>query len=135
MKYLLSFFLFVFPVFAFGQYYTGTLSENQQIVFTKIDKPLAFARNSPKVLNQLPGFPLAFKSDPNNGNRRNVTLEDINNDDIQDLLFCSSNIFYAYSNNEPLWQKTLIGTGMYPPSVADIDGAVSYTHLTLPTKA
>jgi len=101
--------------------YTGTITEDYQIRLTKIDNPLAFPRSEPSIFTQLEGFPLSFPNDPSSPNLRNVTLEDINNDGIQDLLFSANNILYAYSNATPLWATAMIGTGIYPPSVADID--------------
>ncbi len=86
-----------------------------------MDKPFVSPRNNPSNFTQLDGFPLSFPRDPNTPNLRNVTLEDINNDGVQEILFSASNILYAYANNKPLWEREMIGTGIYPPSVADID--------------
>ncbi len=121
MKYLLLFFTFFIPSSLFCQYYLGALDENYQEIYHKVEKPLAMARNNPATFNQLPGFPISFLNDPNSSNFRNLTLEDINDDGIQELLFSCGNILYAYNNNTPLWTKAMIGTGIYPPSVADID--------------
>lgn len=121
MKYLFSLFLFLFQVAAFSQFYTGTISEDYQIQLTKVENPLVQSRNKPPIFNQLDGFPLSFPNDPSSPNLRNITLEDINNDGIQDFLFSANNILYAYSNNTPLWEKVMVGTGIYPPSIADID--------------
>lgn len=121
MKYLISLIPILFQVAAFGQFYTGTISEDYQIQLTKTENPSALARNKPPTFNQLDGFPLSFPNDPGSPNLRNITLEDINSDGIQDFLFSANNILYAYSNATPLWEKAMIGTGIYPPSVADID--------------
>ena len=121
MKYLFTLSILFFQFVVYSQYYKGTLSEDYQLQIRKIDRPLAIARNNPATFSQLEGFPLGFRSDPNNPNARNVTLEDLNNDGIPEILFCANNILYAYEGATPLWERAMTGTGIYPPSVADID--------------
>jgi len=121
MKYLFSLLLFLFQISAFCQFYTGTITEDYQIRLKETDSPLGQPRSNPPIFTQLDGFPLSFPNDPSSPNLRNITLEDINNDGIQDFLFSANNILYAYSNDTPLWEKAMVGTGIYPPSIADID--------------
>ena len=121
MKYLFTFCYFCLPFFAFSQYYQATVQEDYQIQVTKIDKPLSAARNTPQSTEQITGFPLGFRADPDNSNFRNVTLADVNQDGVEEILFTASNKLMVFSNQTVLWELTLIGTGIYPPSVADVD--------------
>jgi hypothetical protein len=68
------------------------------------------------------GFPKSFKGDAHTVNFRNVSLEDINKDGVQDIIFAAYNKLIAFSKGAILWEKPLIGTGIYPPSIADING-------------
>ena len=103
----------------FGQYQQATMHEDFTISVEEIRAPES--PNYRSELNQLPGFPKGFLAHPNNKNVRNVTLADLNADGVQDILFVANSILYAYVNNTVLWSKNVIGVGLYPPSVADID--------------
>lgn len=121
MKYLLTFCCLLLQSFAFSQYYQATVQENYQIQVEKINKRLAIARSTGEVPEQIAGFPMGFSADSNTKNFRNVTLADINQDGIQEILFAASNRLMAFSNQTLLWEVRLTGTGIYPPSVADVD--------------
>lgn len=121
MKYLLTFCCLFLNYLAFNQYYQATVQEDYQIQVQKINKPLVTPRNSPQAFDQIEGFPLGFKADPDNTNFRNVTMADVNQDGVKEILFTASNQLMVYNNQTLLWRLSLIGTGIYPPSVADID--------------
>lgn len=123
MKYLITVSCLCLNMFAFSQNYRATLQEDYQIQITKINSPLAEARNTESTPKQIEGYPLGFIADPNrtNKNFRNVTLADVNKDGVEEILFAANNEFMVFSNHELLWKITLTGTGIYPPSVADID--------------
>ncbi len=121
MKYLITFCCLFLGNLATSQYYQATVQEDYQIQVTRINEPISVARSSPQIEEQLPGFPLGFRADINNKNFRNVTLADINQDGVEEILFAANNRLFAYSNQTLLWEVPLIGTGIYPPTVADID--------------
>ncbi len=64
---------------------------------------------------------------------RGLTLADINGDGTDDLIFATNRMLYVYDGNGALlWSKTLQGTAMYPPSVADLnnDGTLEIVQVT-----
>lgn len=121
MKYLFTIGCLCLSIFAFSQYYQATVQEDYQIKVEKINTTFANARNNDVIPEQIAGYPIGFRADPNTKNFRNVTLADINKDGVEEILFAANNQFMVYSNQELLWQITLTGTGIYPPSVADVD--------------
>ena len=121
MKYLLTFSFLLLQNLAFNQYYQAKVQEDYQIHVEKINKSLTTSRNTPQNTEQIAGFPLGFRADPDNSNFRNVTLADVNQDGVKEILFTASNKLMVFSNQTLLWELTLIGTGIYPPSVADVD--------------
>jgi len=123
MKYLLTFCCLSLQLSIFSQYYQATVQEDYQIKITKVDVPLATPRNTELAEEQIAGYPLGFPADPNQSNKnfRNVTLADINQDGIEEILFAANNQLMVYSQQELLWKLTMTGTGIYPPSVADVD--------------
>ncbi len=72
--------------------------------------------------SQMQGFPKAFPANPSFKNMRNLTLADVNDDGIEDILFCADSKIFAYSYQGLIWEHTLTGTAIYPPSVGDVDG-------------
>lgn len=70
---------------------------------------------------QMSGFPKRAAANGTFKNFRNVTIADINNDGVEDILMATNSTLFAYSANGLLWQKNLTGTAIYPPSVADLD--------------
>ena len=123
MKYLFAVCCLFLHTFAIGQYYQATVHEDYQIKVEKINTSSAIARNTDSEPEQITGYPLGFSADPNQSNKnfRNVTLADINQDGIEEVLFAASNQLMVYSQQELLWKVTLTGTGIYPPSVADVN--------------
>ncbi len=121
MKHILSIIILLsLPYLVLAQYLQATMHEDFTISIEAIDVPLITYPRS--TFNQLSGYPKAFVAHPTHKNVRNVTLADLNDDGIQDLLFAANGTLYAYANNVLLWSKTLSGVGLYPPSVADLDG-------------
>ena len=99
----------------------GTVSEDYTYSVQPVLKVPATPRGN-KTAEQLEGYPKAFLANSNFKNFRNVTLEDIDADGISDIIFAANKTLYAYSNGTLLWKKSLIGIGLYPPSIADLDG-------------
>ncbi|MFK7980602.1 MAG: FG-GAP repeat domain-containing protein, partial [Saprospiraceae bacterium] len=121
MKYLITICCLLLQNIVFGQYYQASVQENYQIQVEKINQPLTTARNTQEITEQIAGYPMGFRADPNTKNFRNVTLADINQDGVAEIIFAANNKLMAFSNQTLLWEITLIGTGIYPPSVADVD--------------
>lgn len=70
---------------------------------------------------QMPGFPKRVIAHPTFKNFRNVTLADLTNDGVDEILMATNRTLYVYSKDTLLWSKNLFGVGIYPPSVADLD--------------
>lgn len=72
--------------------------------------------------SQLPGWPKKIPSHPNFKSFRGVTLADIDGDGADEILVASYNKMMAYKGDGTLlWSKNLIGTAIYPPTIAPMD--------------
>ncbi len=101
--------------------FIGTVSDDYTYEVQKISTAIATPRDN-NTIEQLAGYPKAFLANSNFKNFRNVSLEDIDADGISDIIFAANKTLYAYSSGTLLWEKNLIGIGLYPPSIADLDG-------------
>ena len=116
--------LFLLPAFlTFAQSKQAYLDEMGQVKVNDV-----FTNNFPekstdnKTFDRLEGWPQKMASNPSFKNFRGVTLADLNDDGIDEILVASNELLNAYTGDgEILWSKTLLGTGIYPPSVADLD--------------
>jgi hypothetical protein len=110
------------------------LGENGQVLTEKIMVEGEWVpERAPSEIQQMAGFPKKVPSHPNFKNFRNVTLADINGDGKDEILIPSMNHLRAFSyTGELLWSKALIGTPIYPPSVAQMDatGALGIVQVT-----
>lgn len=122
MKYLFTTLCLSIAVSSFAQFYQATIDENYQYQITKSQQFFSEARNTPNLFDQLSDFPKSFRADINNKNFRNVTLADINQDGVEEILFAAGSKLFAFSGATLLWEKAITGTGIYPPSVGDING-------------
>ncbi len=121
MKYTITFLLLLTTFYnLLTAQFIGTISEDYTYQVEAITHPTATSRDN-HVVEQIEGYPKSFLANSNFKNFRNVTLEDIDGDGISDILFAANRTLYAYSKGTLLWEKPLIGIGLYPPSVADID--------------
>ena len=109
----------VFDTFSQG-WQKAVLTEELTIKVENVYAPAGF--NSEKqAMDQMTGFPVAVTGNASFKNMRNLTLADINGDQIQDIVFVADSKLYVWTYQGMLWEKTIIGTGIYPPSVADIN--------------
>ncbi|HOV10419.1 MAG TPA: FG-GAP-like repeat-containing protein [Bacteroidales bacterium] len=83
--------------------------------------------STPKIIHpkdsysQMAGFPVIVAGNPYFKNFRGLALDDIDNNGITDIVFAANSTLYVYSHQGLIWQKALIGTAVYPPSVSDIN--------------
>ena len=123
MKFCLTLFWLVFAFVLTAQStLRGTVTEQGTVTVRPVATKPGVSRANREVTPQQLGFPLTFRADENNKNFRNVTLADLNADGVDEILFAANNRMYAYQGNELLWERLLIGTGIYPPTVGDLDG-------------
>lgn len=115
---LLNAFFLVFSLDA--QYFQATLQEDHSLQIEIVEGQLqaATARDN---FDQLPGFPKGTLANPTFKNLRNVTLADLTGNGVEEILFAAGNKLFAFSADTLLWEKTLSGVAIYPPSVADVD--------------
>ncbi|MBX2873791.1 MAG: T9SS type A sorting domain-containing protein [Saprospiraceae bacterium] len=108
------------------------VSEDYTISTEQITPPLSLEERDGAGYNQISGFPVGGRANPNFKNFRNVTLVDLNGDQKDDILLGFDNRLRAYTDEGLLWEKTLSGFIIYPPSVADIndDGELDIVQTT-----
>lgn len=112
--------LFV-PLASLAQSWQQASINNEQLMTVKnITKPKDM-NNAKTLFSQMAGFPVAAMGNPSFKNFRGLTLEDINNDSISEIIFAANSTIYAYSFTGLIWQQALIGTAIYPPSTSDIN--------------
>lgn len=70
---------------------------------------------------QLEGFPKAFPANSTFKNFRNLTLADLDGDGNDEVIFGANDKLYAFTSKGLLWEKEVIGTAIYPPTVADVN--------------
>lgn len=116
-----------------AQYFQASVNEKLEYTVHPIQYPsVATPRQQTDELQQVVGFPQAFPVSSNTKNFRNVTLEDIDFDGIPEIIFAAKDKLIAYSKGKLLWEKSLKGYGIYPPSVADLnqDGKLEIVQAT-----
>jgi len=101
--------------------YKASLSESGEI---QVDKIQLKIKNTNKLnLQPKTGFPIGAPANPSFKNFRGAAIADIDEDGADEIIFGAySTLFAIKGNGEILWSKTLSGTIIYPPSVADING-------------
>lgn len=119
--FIFSLILLIIPYACFSQsWHQASINEDQTMLLKAVDPPQNL--NNKKVLtSQMAGFPLSVVGNPTFKNMRGLAMADINGDSIADVVFATHNTIYAYSYLGLIWQKTLIGTAIYPPSVSDMN--------------
>lgn len=104
-----------------AQWQRATVDENYLLKVEEMVAPSELEERGGAGYQQLPGFPIGGRANPNFKNFRNVTLVDLNGDQKDDILIGMDNKLRAYTDQGLLWEKTVSGFIIYPPSVADIN--------------
>jgi hypothetical protein len=106
-----------------AQVYRAYLDELGATKVTRLtDAPAGIKNGQAITYNQLQGWPKKIAAHQNFKNMRGATIADIDGDGVSEILAASYNKLYAFkSNGDLLWSKSLTGTAIYPPTVADID--------------
>ncbi|MEZ5041499.1 MAG: T9SS type A sorting domain-containing protein [Saprospiraceae bacterium] len=129
---LLVLFLPFFALPLTAQWQQAWVNEDYKIRIENIPAPAPFEERGGAGFQQIPGFPIGGKANASFKNFRNVTLVDLNGDQIDDILIGMDNKLRAYTYQGLLWEKTVSGILIYPPSVADInqDGEMDIVQTT-----
>ncbi|MDT0556829.1 T9SS type A sorting domain-containing protein [Patiriisocius hiemis] len=68
-------------------------------------------------------FSFGEPANPAIKNSRGVTIADVNNDGIEEILYgIDTELYVIDGNGDILWQKTVLGPILLPPTVMDMDG-------------
>ncbi|GAB1419614.1 hypothetical protein MASR2M12_23790 [Bacteroidales bacterium] len=136
MKKVLFFFALLLPMLTWSQSRVSQayLGPNGEVLTRDVvvDSHLIPAY-APSTINQMAGFPKKVPAHPNFKNFRNVTLADIDGDGKEEILVASMSHLRVFKHDGSLlWQKQLIGTPIYPPSVSVMDqsGAIGIVQVT-----
>lgn len=104
-----------------GQSFRAIVYEDYTMSLSPIELPTEISTRD-TTFEQLEGFPIGNLGSPSFKNFRNVTLADLNQDGVEDILIPTNNVLRAFTGTGTvLWSKTMNGVGIYPPSVADIN--------------
>jgi hypothetical protein len=99
----------------------ATLQEDGTIKIEEVTLPEKFASINRNNGNQL--FRFGRPTNPIIKNSRGVTLADVDNDGIDEILYGIDTELYALNGNGLIvWQKTVDGPILLPPTALDIDG-------------
>ena len=119
---LFLFACFLASQYSTAQYFQASVNENLEYTVQPIQYPVvAESRQQSDEFQQIPSFPRAFPVGSNIKNFRNVTLEDLDDDGVSEIIFAAKDKLIAFSKGEILWEKSILGYGIYPPSIADLD--------------
>lgn len=103
-----------------AQYIKARLQEDHTLQIERMQGTIS-SSSMRENFEQLPGFPKGALANPSFKNLRNVTLADLTGNGVEEILFAAGNKLFAFSADTLLWEKTLSGVAIYPPSVADVD--------------
>ena len=109
------------PMSSWAQIQQAYVSEDYRIHIESTNQQVDLLDFRNETILQMDGFPKRATGNKAFKNFRNVTLADINNDGIEDILWGADDQLFAQTATELLWEKTLSGVAIYPPSVADLD--------------
>lgn len=99
----------------------ASLNEDGTISVETVILPQNYNAQQTQVFDRIWRF--GEPAHPNLKNSRGTTLADINNDGVDEILYGIWNKLYALNGNGSiLWEKSVSGTILLPPSVADLDG-------------
>lgn len=102
----------------FGQ--KATLNEDGTISVQQVFLPSEMSTKEGAIE---PVFQFGRPANPSIKNSRGVTLADIDDDGIQEILYgIDTELFALNGAGEIVWQKTVEGPILLPPTVANIDG-------------
>jgi hypothetical protein len=122
MKYLFTFLIIIAISFNLNaQYFQSVADENGHVESFEIPY---FNNNALKsnTLNQLTNWPQGFLRNPSFQNFRGLTLEYIDDDEGQEIVFgINDSLFVFKADGSKLWSVKLNGVAVYPPSTGDID--------------
>lgn len=100
----------------------ASLDGSQRLTFEETTIPASYFRNT-REANVLEGFPFGRPCNATFKNTRGVTLADIDQDGSEEILFGADKTLYVVKGDgSVLWQQTVTGIIILPPSVADVDG-------------
>ncbi|MCB9265244.1 MAG: T9SS type A sorting domain-containing protein [Lewinellaceae bacterium] len=107
---------------ASAQLLRARVHEDLTITVEEVEAEMPVEWRGGNNFEQLPGFPKAMPANPTFKNIRNITLADLDDDGVDDILWGADNKLLAYSRGSLLWERTLSAVAIYPPSAGDIDG-------------
>ncbi len=101
----------------------ASLNEDGRITYEEIQIDLAEINNRSRDADMLSGFPFGRPANPTFKNSRGATLADIDGDGQDEVLFGADAVLYALDGDGSiLWERTLDGINILPPTAADMDG-------------
>ncbi|MEL6721527.1 MAG: VCBS repeat-containing protein, partial [Bacteroidota bacterium] len=119
MRKLLSPLFIAFPFLISAQIQQAFLLENGIIQVEETTLQNTIENRS--TFEQLPDFPKSFPANPTFKNFRNLTLADLDGDGGDEIIFGANDKLYVFTGKGLLWEKPIVGTAIYPPTVMDVD--------------
>lgn len=98
------------------------LNEDGNLSVTQINMPHTLAQAFNRSNSRQSNFTFGRPANPQIKNSRGVTLADIDNDGVEEILYGIDTTLYALEGDGTiLWSKTVLGPILLPPTVADLD--------------
>lgn len=124
IRWYLTITLLIPHVVGFAQWRSASLNGQGLVEWETVEvretRPISQARSTTQV-SIMPGYPKAFRADPFFKNFRNVTLADLDDDGVDEIIVGSANMLYVLKDSTIWWSKKLSGLMRFPAAVGDLD--------------
>ena len=104
-----------------AQWQRGMLSSDLRVLPMMCDPADVRAKNKRSDISLMQGFPMNFAADPSFKNFRNVSLEDLDGLQGQEIVVGIGNKLVVLTAEGIMWSHMLSGIVRFPPSIGDLD--------------
>jgi hypothetical protein len=123
-KYFILLSLVLVPSFLFSQWKIAISSEDGRIQTHEITTPPTGMHKDPSRTSEIlliPGFPKILPADPSFKNFRNLTLADLDQDGMDEIISGIGDQIYVFKKDSLLWSHRLSCIARFPAAAGDID--------------
>lgn len=116
--------LILVPSFLYGQWKKASVLEDGRIQVNKVEYPQKHFIRTPsrsQEIIRITGYPKIIPANPAFKNFRNVTLEDLNGDGVDEVISGIADKIYVFGKDSLLWSASISGLARFPAATGDID--------------